>query len=172
MIFLTDLDGQQREKWTIRETTTHVLKVGTRGYFRDVKEGRLLRFSAPSGKQSGASAELALNLVTSWNTGEKLVALSIPIRGPSENGTVGVATMIPHLTSLVDPVVPPGLGFTVIGNDGNVLFHSNRRLRLYENLFTESDQDDVLRSTIFARRDGTVRLRYHGRCTSDVRASD
>jgi hypothetical protein len=67
------------------------------------------------------------------------------------------------LLSLSDPVVPDGFGFCVIDRDGKVLFHSDEKRDLQENLFAECDHGADLRSMVSARASGHVDARYLGR---------
>jgi len=165
MVVLMDQMGWQREKWAVKRTTTPVIQVDDRSYFRDARNRRLLSFDDPA---SGGHSQLAVNLVTSRNTGETLVMLSIPVEtrqsATSSGVPIEVATMvISDLVSLVNPATPPGFGFAVLQSDGTVLFHSNPRRRLYENFFAECDRTSGLQAAVFAHREATLDVAYHGR---------
>jgi hypothetical protein len=137
MLILSAADGWQREKWATATVATPLIK-------------------------GGARSDPFPNVVTSQNTAETLVAHSQSIERPSGE-PLGSATVVPHLMSLVDPVLPSGFEFAVIESDGRILFHSNARRRLYENFFAEVGNGGPLGATIFAARSGWLDLVYHGR---------
>ena len=162
MVVLMDRDGWQREKWAVQSTTTPTINVADRSYFRDARNRQLLAFD-----DSGDS-RLAVNLITSRNTGETLVVFSLPVERngsqKSSGAPIEVATMlISNLVSLVNPVAPPSFGFAVLQSDGTVLFHSNPRRRLYENFFAECDRTSALQAALFAHREAMLDVAYHGR---------
>jgi hypothetical protein len=64
-----------------------------------------------------------------------------------------VAAIESKLLSLIDPVLPPGYGFSVIDDEGVVQFHSDSNRNLRENLFNELDADVELRGALLAQRD-------------------
>jgi hypothetical protein len=167
ILLLAGNDGWQREKWTTAKTITPVFQMDHYGAFTDVMSGRLL----PSPGADGVAAQgvtsdggLALNVMTSPNTGQVLTVLSVPIVDGRDGAPPrGVAMMIPKLLSLVDPIMPPDTGFAVMDNNGRVVFHSQQSRRLYENFFAEASGELPLRSAVFARRAGFFDLDYHGR---------
>ncbi|MGH7962280.1 MAG: cache domain-containing protein, partial [Candidatus Binatia bacterium] len=158
MLVLADADGRQREKWTVRNTTTPLINISTHSSFLDPHEGRLWFGPFPDDR-------FALNVVASPNTGETLVILSVgaPYSEPSGIRKVGIASMVLDPISLLEPVLAPGMGFAVIESDGPVLFHSNQQRRLYENFYAEIDNSHALRSAVLARRAAGMNVVYHGR---------
>jgi hypothetical protein len=73
-----------------------------------------------------------------------------------------VMVLAGRLRSVIEPVVPLGFGFAIIGEDGEVLFHSDSARNTEENLFVESDQAELLRSLVSARLADHVDARYDG----------
>ena len=82
---------------------------------------------------------------------------------PSEFLAPAMAT---RLASLTQVVLPPGFRFAVVDgvSDGRatVLFHSDPRRILTEDLLKASDEHPVLRSMLETRRSGSLRLDYWG----------
>ncbi|WHZ30188.1 MAG: hypothetical protein OJF51_004991 [Nitrospira sp.] len=74
-----------------------------------------------------------------------------------------VAALEVKLPSVTDAGVPPGLGFAVIDQKGEVLFHSDSRRNLRENLFEETDRGERLRQAVFARATAEFDGRYWGK---------
>src|SRR5262245_61689448 len=73
-----------------------------------------------------------------------------------------VLESVPHVMSVVQPLLPSGVSFAVVDETGRVLFHTDKTRRLFENLFAESDHDTDLRSAVATRREDFSDLRYHG----------
>ncbi len=74
-----------------------------------------------------------------------------------------VAALEVKLPSVTDAGMPPGLGFAVIDQKGEVLFHSDSRRNLRENLFEETDRGERLRQAVFARATARFDGRYWGK---------
>ncbi|MDX2165964.1 MAG: cache domain-containing protein [Deltaproteobacteria bacterium] len=156
MLMLADRTGQQREKWTIRSNSTPMINVGRLQFFRDAMEGRVL--PTPPG-----ALPVTLNVMASPNTGETLAIMAAPVTTGAAAAPIGVAAIVPHWVSLVNPVLPPDTSFAVVENDGRVLFHSDSGRRLFENYFAESDGAPQLRAAVFARHAARLSIDYQGR---------
>lgn len=81
-------------------------------------------------------------------------------RNPGRPIVAGLEVKLPSVTGAA---VPPGLGFAVINQEGDVLFHSDARRNLRENLFEETDRDGRLRQALFARAISQFSGRYWGK---------
>jgi hypothetical protein len=94
--------------------------------------------------------------------GEPETTVAVPIHlGGGSAGEGAVAVSVPFI-HFVDPVVPPGLAFAVLDENGTVLLHSEKQRALNENFFKETDDNRDLRGAIHARRDHQVNGRYWG----------
>jgi hypothetical protein len=67
------------------------------------------------------------------------------------------------LLSLDRQPMPAGYGFALVNREGRVLYHSDRRLSLRENLFDELSQSARVRAQIYAGQSGYVTTRYRER---------
>lgn len=104
--------------------------------------------------------------IFSRTTGGNAAVLSVKSRVSSEGRNPGrpiVAGLEVKLPSVTGAAVPPGLGFAVINQEGDVLFHSDARRNLRENLFEETDRDGRLRQALFARATSQFSGRYWGK---------
>ena len=156
MVFWMDGTGQQRAKWTVQKETTPLMNVRDRPYFRRVREDRLLFL-----KDGNDSLRFWLEPLYTRSTGENRVVMSVPVSKPGLSNWV--AAIETKSVSLVDPVIPPGFGYAVIDESGNVLFHAEAVRNLWENLFEETDQDRELRAAVFGRSSDWLNARYEGR---------
>jgi hypothetical protein len=156
-----DLDGEQTVRWwAIPRPRVGFPRfpVRDREYFTAVRDGQLwppYRSHAPA-EQSGP---YFLQAVRSFRTGQTRAVLSIPSAG---KGKPLVAAMTTSLISLSQPVLPPRIGFAVVDQAGEVLFHSDARQSLTHNLFAEAGENADLRATVAAREPTFVQGRYWG----------
>jgi hypothetical protein len=128
---------------------------GSRRYFKDASAHRL--WSLPT--CSGGPRNVAVESVRALTTGEATVAVAAPIRAP---GKAGVAVVVGSFASVIDPVLPMGLQFAVLDEDGRVLLHSDSHRNLEENFVEETDQDDLIREALTARRTIRTDVSYYG----------
>ncbi|NIR69898.1 hypothetical protein GWN75_02865 [candidate division KSB1 bacterium] len=150
ILALIDSSGEQRVKWSPKSQTTPLIDVSERGYVRYVREKRFWTIAD--------TMQVVLEPIFSWNTGENLVTLSIP-----QDSTDAVAAMSFRLLSLLKTVVPKGFGFSIIQKDGKVLFHSDENRNLRENFFDECDDNQELKSAVFAHARKSLNAQYRGR---------
>ncbi|MDF0645977.1 MAG: hypothetical protein P0111_18265 [Nitrospira sp.] len=104
--------------------------------------------------------------IYSWTTGNNYAVLSLKSTASSERDNLArpiVAALEVRLPSVTGVGVPPGMGFAVINQDGEVLFHSDSRRNLRENLFEETDREAGLRQAVFARATTQLDGRYWGK---------
>ncbi|HEX6727835.1 MAG TPA: hypothetical protein VF078_10815 [Nitrospira sp.] len=104
--------------------------------------------------------------IFSRTTGENAAVFSMKSMASSEgrspDGSI-VAALEIKLSSVTGVGVPPGMGFAVTDQEGKVLFHSDSRRNLRENLFEETDRDGRLRQAVFARATSQFDGRYWGK---------
>jgi len=67
------------------------------------------------------------------------------------------------LLSLDRQPMPAGYGFALVNREGRVLYHSDRRLSLRENLFDELSQSTRVRAMIYSGQSDYVTTRYRER---------
>ncbi|HEU4386792.1 MAG TPA: hypothetical protein VFV34_03270 [Blastocatellia bacterium] len=151
--FWIDPTGQQRIKWTTRGAATSFLCVKDRKYFTNVRTGNMW----PVGS-GGARGKYTLELIKSRNTGENVAVISAPV-----DGSDWVASLDTSFVSLGQPVLPSGYGYALIGETGDVFFHSQPVKNLDENLFEECSYDRLLRAAVLSRTSEFVNARYMGR---------
>ncbi len=104
--------------------------------------------------------------IFSRTTGDNAAVLSMKSGASSDGQRPGppiVSALEVKLPSVTGVGVPPGMGFAVIDQEGKVLFHSDPRRNLRENLFEETDRDGRLRQAVFARATTQFAGRYWGK---------
>ncbi len=156
MMYLVDDTGKQVSKWSVRKSTTPLIRVQERPYFQNVLHGRMWRIRVDSSK----GADFWLEPHLSLTTGGFESALAIPAK--LESGKKGVVAMSTGPWSLFQTTVMQGFGYCVIDERGNVLYHSDDSRNLSENLFEECDNDRDLTSTVQTRNAGRVKVNYGG----------
>jgi hypothetical protein len=166
-----DGEGRQRLKWTIEKYPPRFVDVSDRSYFKNLKEGHYRYLNDLS------DHKFWLDPIISKTTGRNEVEISE--WRPAEPGGTGnapgdaqnsapskqscwISAFDTRPLSLMQPVLPAGFGFSVIDEEGRVLFHSDEN-HLGENFFEESDNDSSLRSAVVDRREMILDVSYMGR---------
>ncbi len=92
------------------------------------------------------------------NTGEFVPVLMFP-RSAGSPFHIMVTTELP---SLVNVIFPPGFGFSVIEEDGSVVFDSDTSRNLKENFFSECQDPTDLKEALRLNQEGLLDLTYSG----------
>lgn len=172
---LVDLEGQQKLRWTQdndrrrarmpraqgSRSKRRFTNVQDREYFKRVRDDDLWSLSGSDHKDLGAFFVESVRGRTS-NRHEAVLAEPVIEVLKDKEPAFAVATLNIPMRSVIEPVIPPGFEFAVIDSDGSVLFHSNTARNGAENFFTETDEDQRVRSAVFARRAEEMRIRYFG----------
>lgn len=175
-VFWVDPTGGQVLKLALREHSIRKAAVEDREYFRCARGERppfVLELPDPDDPQDGPgeSVELCVESVISNTGGADQTILAIPqtqvVGSDASEPCPGCPPiMATRLASLSHSVLAPSFGFAIVdvspGNQGQVLFHSDPRRILSENLLKASDEDSLLASLFEARREGTLSLQYWG----------
>lgn len=152
-VFWIATNGMQTAKWSARGVVSALNAVGWRSYFRDALNDRATQFAW----RSDGANKFWLEPIYSISSGENSVVLSM------QSASGGVAAIESRLQSLIQPVLPTGYGFCVVTPEGQVLFHSDARRNLRENIFEECDESLALRSAIVSRASKELEGSYLGR---------
>ena len=170
MISWTDELGHQQVKWSRARDITALLSLeqdpvyrrfrGERGALLDPKPRK---GSAPGQSQESAS-EFTFVPLTTPTTGE-----SVAVFGRRLDKTIQVgqhrltaAFMVCTPESLFHPVLPPGFGFAIVDDSGNIVFSHSPLLNQRENLFQETDNDKKTQSAISSPSE-PFNVQYKGR---------
>ncbi|MBI1928810.1 cache domain-containing protein [Candidatus Poribacteria bacterium] len=158
-VLWADKNGKVLTSWTVYDTSSAVKDISTREYFKNVKEGRLWSRELKEGNNSN-KVHFRLQSLISRGTGKNLAIFAMP---PQDSEKWTAAIMSTQFLSLFQTVVPPGFGYCVIEDDGNVLFHSDENRNLRENFFAECDNNRRLRSAMFGRAKEWINAQYLGK---------
>jgi hypothetical protein len=136
--------------------------VGQRLYFRAIRDRNLFRLD-----DDGPAIFLGPD--RSIADGRFYTFISMPSRVDPRrlcsNATAAPLTLsaTTQLLSLERQPLPAGYGFAVINRSGSVLYHSDSRLSLRENLFDELADGERARAMIYAGIEGGLVTRYRAR---------
>jgi len=158
---LIDSQGDQLFKRATATSVTQRINVAERLYFQRIHQRMPL--NVPELEKKGVlppREPFFLESVQSWTNGDWQAVMATPIDPPQP--PVEVAALAIQGLSVINPVVPPGFEFAVVGDDGTVLFHSDSARNLAENFFEETDHDGRFASIVFARHDEQLDIRYWG----------
>ncbi len=136
--------------------------VGHRLYFKSVRQRSLYRIE-------GLPNDFFMAPSLSITDGKFYTFFSMPSRikqsgctaadGSRSDGEPLTAVLTTRLMS-ARQALPNGYGFAVMNREGAVLFHSDSRLALRQNLFAELGGSSALKSLVLAREPGTIATSY------------
>jgi len=135
--------------------------VNDREYFKRVRDKDLWTLTGSDGRELGSFFLQSLRSRTS-NQHEAVIAAPVLEALSTEERGYAVATLTIPMGSVIEPITPPGFEFAVIDDKGLVLFHTNPKRNAVENFFTETDDDQRVRSAVFARHGEELDIRYFG----------
>lgn len=179
-----DQSGQQVKKATTMRTTTPLVKLANREYFKHARDDKLWKvgdqrwyvenvrsktttavrtlLSARSSSQCVTySAE---NVTTDKSSRPDCFAPGydlIPCSSNADNHAV-IAVQA-RLISVTEPVLSPGIGFAVIDDSGRAIFHSDPRRALKDNFFDELSDGMRLRAIVLSHTEHYMGSNYLGR---------
>ena len=154
-----DEQGDQIRKWTTKAQITGPASHRPFDHFRDVVSGRLWTLKSATG---GNTRRFTIDPLRAPTTSELGVVFATPVPGgANEKRTFLGLNVRPE--SLIDPIVPPGFGFAIVGPSGRVLFHSEEGLSLEENFFEEVGDPQQVRERARSARLARWMGDYHGR---------
>ncbi len=157
----------QIAKWSIRQELTPPTQMTQFEWFNRVKDRRFYRlhpFSSEERRLLGGfdSQDVVVAPVRSPNTGEYLTVLARPFDVGPVPATRTIGTIVAPLSSVNLPIFPPGYLFAVIEQNGTVLFSSDQKRNLRENLLLETGNDEGLMDILRARSARTLFLNLNG----------
>ena len=175
-IFWMDSTGQQLFQFARRNFTGNLTKLKSRYYFKHAGDWLL---HVGDRELNKPDTNFMLESIISVTSGEKLAALSKEsnitvnrfIKPKSDNDesndvnkyTVKVAAISSNMYSVINTIVEPGYGFCIIGEEGDVLFHSNTDKNLQENFTNESTNNSELFAAISGRTFAHFTTSYQSR---------
>lgn len=149
--------GKQVWKVTADKSTSK-LSVGQRSYFRATRDNYLSQIN-------GKDEVFFVTPDRSISDGKFKTFVSVPSEvkagfcSDSKEDGHYTAVAVAKLLSLDRMPLPAGYGFVVINREGRVLYHSDARLSLREDFFSEIRDGSTLRSLAYAGRSETSILR-------------
>jgi hypothetical protein len=162
-VFWTDSQGRQTIKWSPTEHATPLIDISGLELFRSLAaenhyfflDGKYpFRFDSllPPNQDSYLGV---LGMRTSDCVGPR----------PKESGFAFISA---RPLSLIDPILPPGVGFALVDDTGKVLFHSDKYRNNRENFLVETSNDRELAASLYGHsNEEAFSLDYRG---NEVRA--
>ena len=158
-------DGEVARIETIQRAPIVTTNLKERPYLRDIWNGTDLLHLGEN------SFEFSIQPVLAWNDGEFATmiaakAISLPdvitaLKQKQKRGDYVVAIRVP-LRALTGTVLPAGYGYSVIDKTGLVLYDSDKRKNLRENLFRATDDNQELKGLVSSGTEAKVRTTYRG----------
>lgn len=127
-----DAQGWKRVDWSWKPSNRRV-RLDEREYFKAIQSDK------PFWIQS----------IRSWTTGENSVIISTRSSVSTDGGDRLVVALEGKLPSVMDRAVPPGMGFALINEHGDVQFHSDSHRNARENFLVETDRNEKLQASLW-----------------------
>jgi hypothetical protein len=173
-IFWTDADGRQQVKWSSMDHATPLIDVSRLEFFQRLDSGHEYFFL-------GNDEPFRFDSVLPPNQDEYVGVLGMRVRdcasGQTETRTdqksAGLNTskfafLTARPLSLIDPTLPLGVGFALVDDEGQVLFHSDKYRNNRENVLVETSNDPELTASLYGHSNVQIfSLDYRG---NEVRA--
>ncbi|MFN7924068.1 MAG: hypothetical protein U0Q16_28455 [Bryobacteraceae bacterium] len=156
--------GMQAAKVTTDKSGADLIDVSHRPYFSSIAEDLVWNL------KGGDSRPFYLHPLRSITDGQFYTFLStaskVPLNGKASTDSVGrpsVVVMTLDLSSLAAQPLPAGYGFALVNRQGDVLYHSDPRLSLRQNIFEEVEGAAGLRALIVSGEQGAISTEYRSR---------
>jgi len=163
-VFWVDEGGDQAVKLPMLPYATLTNNVSDRNYFKAIRDERGYMLDLPRQGSREPPSRIYLDSIRSMTSNIDLAVMSIEGPGRLEGTDLDLraAVMVTRLMSLSYPVLPDGFSYTIIDENGRVLFHIDPKRNLTENFFKASDENSVLEAITRKRHEGFVSLDYWG----------
>lgn len=162
-----DAAGMQTGKLTATAQKAELVSVAHRTYFRAAASGA--QWLLPSDASDSASnTPFFFGPSRSITDGQFYSFLSIrsssaKCQGKPETPAAVAAVLTFSLNSLAPRPLPASFGFALFNREGTLLYHSDERLSLRQNIINESSEPARLRALLLAGGNGWLDAEYHGR---------
>ena len=174
MIFwIHSATGKQVDKASVWQRNTPKVSLAGREYFRRARDGGLWQVGEDRWFVENVRSVTTTAISTIMSApSTKCVAANdagYPLAGSgfvncaatdARHAVVGIQA---RLLSVTNPVLSPGVGFAIIDDDGNTIFHSDHRRALKDNLFAEMADGDRLHAAVHSRSSRHFNSSYLGR---------
>ena len=153
-----------RQIWkSTADTVSGKTPVGNRVYFRAVRDGNLFQVDGTGSEIFlGPDRSIADGRFYTFVSMRSKIAPKLCADPGSVPGTPVIAATA-QLLSLDRQPLPGGYGFALVNREGRVLYHSDGRLSLRENLFEELSDGGRVRAMMYAGARGLLDTRYRER---------
>jgi len=152
-VFWLKSNGAESNNWSAAANIAPPGNFANRNYFTNLRN-RSAYYLPPPNKQP-----YYLDQVISWTTGQFTSVIS----KPSINKGTPIVAMSFNFKCLSKPVLPSGLLYAIINNDGKVLYHSNASKNLNENLMNEFSEKDEFKTAILTHGNAFFYTQYLGK---------
>jgi hypothetical protein len=178
-LFVLDETGRQAAGYATHSPVSSELgfSVAGRNYYREIVNGGGWAWSGAADSGTTGPRRIFLQRIESKAAGSMETAISMPhswsqcgkfkecaAQSQDQSTTInGVMVGLAKFQSLEEVVLPPGFGFAVFDRaTGTVLFHSNHKRNLRENIYRATDDDTALKAAIVAGVRMDLDLNYKG----------
>jgi hypothetical protein len=154
-VYWLSKDGDEIDNWTSDNLNSPPGNFKARSYFQKIDSGIVYQV------QGQPADSFYLDQIISWTTATFRTVISK--KSVSADSRAKVVAMSFDMQCLNKTIMPVGKSFAIIGRDGKVLYHTQKKRNLNENLLTELSESGKLRSCIEAHFADDFNTRYLGK---------
>lgn len=154
-----------------RDSPVRFISVPGRHYFQAAAKRNAWAPPWLNDGESSNGSGVVVERIFSHIEGQRITVISRPytLRKGADakdlaNCEPAVTAVATRLFSVVDPALPPGVGFAIINDsEGRVLYHSNDDVTLIENFYAETDNNKALLAATQIDQADYIDIVYGGR---------
>jgi hypothetical protein len=135
-------------------------KLDNRQYFKDVRANHVWRLGKASGESSPPA--VALEPVVTKSTGDVALVLAMSVEPDLPKSEKGLVVMAAIPSAAFRLVLPEGINFALVQDDGKVRIHSDIRRAFHESIFEETGSPPELAAMVTARSKASLSVDYYG----------
>ena len=159
--FWASENGDQLVKYTVDRNLTPQTPVKEYPFFKDVRAAE--NSTAKVLAQLPDGRKYSFQPLVSPTTGLFSTVISSRFSPSSPDTNIKVQSLVFRPLSLVNPVLPPDMGFAVLDRNGTVVFHSNFRRNLSENFIQECKDPSVMQAALYSDSEQKLDIVYSGK---------
>lgn len=155
-VYWLDRDGNEMENWTTDDINAPHGNFKVRSYFQKIDSSKTYQLPG------SPTDSFYLDQVVSWTTASFRTIISKKSI-LSDGGGAKVAVMSFDMKCVDNTVMPAGKSFAIVDKGGKVLYHTQKKRNLNENLLKELSESGQLKSCMEASFANGFRTRYFGK---------
>ncbi|MEO6455303.1 MAG: hypothetical protein ABIN97_14580, partial [Ginsengibacter sp.] len=142
-LFWINAKGQEIAKWNFVNTLPSFFEKGDRQYYKDLKNNSGYYLPGDT-----THTQFSIQSTLAKSKGDYTISVAIKSNSAFNTGQALLIGLHGKMYSMFNPVVPLGYNFCIINSDGDILYHSESKRALQENLFVELNDSMAIKTAV------------------------